>query len=129
MHQLIPNTYTICESPEQCKELFEWAKANGIACESIGWLDEHGGDTMLLFDSDLWCFKIGYTPAREKFIPLPEFISRLKGEYEEGFNLSLTKEQYNVLKKSLRHVIAYNCLTNKEAGQLALISEQLNKQP
>lgn len=30
-HQLIPNTYTVCQSTEQCKELFELDNANGRA--------------------------------------------------------------------------------------------------
>lgn len=87
-HQLEPNTYTICESTTQCKELFEWAKANGVKIPYYSYQKEHivishFYDTY--FEKDVLATYYGeLTCAGETFIPLPEFISRLKGEWVES---------------------------------------------
>jgi hypothetical protein len=88
-HQLIPNSYTVCESTEQCKELFEWAKNNGIdtymqrtnadiviSCngnmEIVSFMD----DTDI--DVEFW--------STFNLVPLPEFIARLKGNFIKPTN-------------------------------------------
>lgn len=83
-HQLQPNTYTVCESTEQCKELFDLAKANGLT----GQYEYVNRETIISFEDDLIItdstrFEKAYTdPVNgSTFIPLPEFISRLKGEW------------------------------------------------
>jgi hypothetical protein len=79
-HQLIPNTYCICESKKQCKELFEWAKDNEIDvydnCQS--------NDIILYVDVDMEIGSCceehevkGYT-----LITLPEFLLRLQGKWQ-----------------------------------------------
>lgn len=84
-HQLIPNTYTICDSTEQCKELFELAKKLGIT--SIN--SEHeDGDIVIASCHDNWMDGgIGVWTCEEMnleyiFIPLPDFISRLQGKWQ-----------------------------------------------
>jgi hypothetical protein len=88
-HQLIPNTYCICESKKQCKELFEWAKDNEIDvydnCQS--------NDIILYVDVDMEIGSCceehevkGYT-----LITLPEFLLRLQGNWQPN-EVSVTAE-------------------------------------
>ena len=82
-HQLIPNTYTICESTEQCKELFEWARLNNVET----YAECENGELILSFsvDKDLIADFIDSKESLEItyfFIPLPEFISRLQGKWQ-----------------------------------------------
>lgn len=84
-HQLQPNTYTICENPEQCKELFDWAKENGVST----YMHISSDDTIISFNSksEIVSF-INDTDKDIEFwttfkqIPLPEFIARLKGTFK-----------------------------------------------
>lgn len=120
-HQLKPNTYTICESTEQCKELFEWAKANGI--ETYARCKD--GETILSFD------EVGELVAEDSiaiqdlnqegstFMPLHEFISRLKGEWVESKAVTLSDKEWDELMPIL------NSYAPLEADK---IYKQLNKQ-
>jgi hypothetical protein len=78
-HQLIPNTYTICESTEQCKELFDLAKANGIRTRYSYFSPEKvlqfNGNTLLSSEA---C----EMDIKDIQIPLPEFISRLQCKWQ-----------------------------------------------
>lgn len=81
--QLQPNTYTVCESTEQCKELFEWAKSNGVRTSgSLPYID---GDLYLCAEVSLhgvsFLMTLNQEDVGSTFIPLTEFISRLKGEW------------------------------------------------
>jgi hypothetical protein len=86
-HQLIPNTYTICESPEQCKELFEWAKNNGLNTYSTS----DNGELVLSFSDFFFVIadnKKAISSLDKTYfaIPLPEFIARLKGNFIKPTN-------------------------------------------
>lgn len=135
-HQLPNDCYTICKTTEQCRELFEWAKANGIKTSFDELEREDYKEYYLLLLS--YCDYYGLVAdgsncveslqADNTFMPLAEFIARLKGEYVEGKTITLTQKQFKLLKKVLNYASAYNNLTHKEAGELELISEQLNNQ-
>jgi len=81
MHtKLEDKTYTVCDSQEQCKELFEWAKANGIKTFSIYRAEEQ----MLVYTIESGLFS-DYEQTEHvvslhyQKLPLFDFISRLKG--------------------------------------------------
>lgn len=125
-HQLQPNTYTICESTEQCKELFECAKANSFIPIFDGYRD---GEIILYIDdkgeitSCIEPFDIEYEFDDFKQIPLPEFIARLKGEWVEGKTVTLSEEQWHNVFSCL------DCHDNNDMKAiLANIYEQLNNQ-
>lgn len=125
-HQLIPNTYTICESTEQCKELFEWAKANGVKT----YMDSNAGETVLSFGGAECTPKelvadLPHTPKYFEedgviFMPLPEFISRLKGEWVEGISITLPKDVWEEIWQDALLDNGYTELADK-------IKEQLNQ--
>lgn len=119
-HQLKPNTYTICESTEQCKELFEWANNNGV----LTYATCDNNETVLLFsnDFDLIADRQNAIQSLDKtyfFIPLPEFISRLKGEWVEGKTVTLSDKEWDELMPIL------NSYAPLKADK---IYEQLNNQ-
>jgi hypothetical protein len=76
-HQLPNNCYTICESTEQCKQLFDWAKANEIETMYDNYEDENclAYEDALITTTVEDCIEDGST-----FMPLSEFITKLKGE-------------------------------------------------
>lgn len=89
-NQLKPNTYTICESTEQCKELFEWADANGIA------ENEYETREKILVVEDnyrIWSSRYEGRERSYTFMPLPEFIARLKSKWVEGNTLQSIQDE------------------------------------
>lgn len=131
-HQLKPSTYTICESTEQCKELFEWADKKGLINSGAFYLK---GEDMLYIDKDgllySCCLARYLDPANKpkqtlKKIPLPEFISRLKGEWD-GKTVTLSEKLMTELKNLLQDEA--ECGGNEYAAEiLSTIKEQLNNQ-
>lgn len=127
-HQLKPNTYAICESTEQCKELFEWAKANGLGIfedyiedETIVAIDCNGCVATYQndIDEDL-SFWSKFEP-----MPLPEFIARLKGEWVEGKTVTLSQKDWTRLDGILN---GERFDDDYVEGLQAKIKEQLNNQ-
>lgn len=123
-NQLKPNTYTICETTEQCKELFEWAKANGLTnCDfENGSVILHYSDGRKIYD-DRMRYIHAYKEKNIPLIPLPEFIARLKGEWVEGKTVTLNDGTWSMLLSALdaNEVNDYSDVINE-------IKEQLNKQ-
>ena len=94
-HQLKPNTYTICESTEQYKELFEWAKANGVKTDG---LSTKVPNVLDWADGELCAWhSVQTAKVTSSFIPLPEFIARLKGEWVEGKTVTLSDKDWTRL--------------------------------
>ena len=95
-HQLPNNCYTICTSTEQCKELFDWAKANGVETKYDNYEDENclAYEDALITTIVEDCVKDGFT-----FMPLAEFISKLKGEWEQPNEV--TEPDYKTLYTEL----------------------------
>jgi hypothetical protein len=85
-HQLPNNCYTICESTEQCKQLFDWAKANEIETMYDNYEDENclAYEDALITTTVEDCIEDGST-----FMPLAEFISKLQGKWEQPNEVSI----------------------------------------
>jgi len=121
MNQLKPNTYTICETTQQCKELFDWANNNGVSTYATC----DNNETVLSFSDDfeLISDKQNAIQSLDKtyfFIPLYQFTARLKGEWIEGKTVTLSIEDWETV---------VNCLYGWNMPKLAAnIDEQLNNQ-
>jgi hypothetical protein len=131
-HQLPNNCYTICKSTGQCKELFDWAKANGVETKYDNYEDEN---CLAYYTPDLTtaivkdCIEDGLT-----FMPLAEFITKLKGEWEQPNEVSvkLPKKDWEIVYKCLIAIIEEpeNWQgVEDEKRILESIKEQLNQQP
>jgi hypothetical protein len=95
-HQLLNNCYTICESTKQCKELFDWAKANGVQTKYDNYEDENclAYQDALITSIVEDCIKDGFI-----FMPLDEFIAKLKGKWEQPNEV--TEPDYKALYTEL----------------------------
>ena len=95
-HQLPNNFYTICESTKQCKELFDWAKANGVQTKYDNYEDENclAYQDALITSIVEDCIKDGFI-----FMPLDEFIAKLKGKWEQPNEV--TEPDYKTLYTEL----------------------------
>lgn len=131
-HQLIPNTYTICKSTEQCKELFELANSKGIVNFDMPY---YKGETHIAFmDSVVHTNKFGILFENGGvLIPLDEFISRLQGKWEQPNELSvkLPNNDWEIVYKCLIAIIEEpeNWKGVKDEERiLESIKEQLNQQ-
>jgi phosphoribosyl-ATP pyrophosphohydrolase len=89
-HQLPNNCYTICESTEQCKQLFDWAKANEIETMYDNYEDENclAYEDALITTTVEDCIEDGST-----FMPLAEFISKLQGNWEQPNEVTMQSLQ------------------------------------
>ena len=130
-HQLIPNTYAICESTEQCKELFELAKRKGIKTH-FDPIDDSQYATydlrLLSFNEEYGLVADGYNCQESlsmdnTFIDLPEFTARLKGEWVEGKTVTLSDGTWMMLLSALDA-----SEVNDYSDVISEIKEQLNNQ-
>lgn len=121
-NQLKPNTYTICESTEQCKELVKFAKSNGFHNDLFGY--DYGDMEIAYGTKTTLSVRDGMSKQNGRvFMPLPEFIARLKGEWVEGKTVTLSDGTWSMLLSALdaNEVNDYSDVINE-------IKEQLNKQ-